>query len=315
MLITGNIISDFQYITNKDIKAYFEKALNFFKLHYNPIVGFFTGSVKKLDSSAYNAFKELKVETNELFDIIKNNNYRMKDSKWWDLIEQIEDIDSRLSTLDKAAKWARASMAITNYSLGTSLDYVLGQNETLERVSQDVLGSNNPDDDWTDIALDNKLREEDYTTEGGNLLTLKTENSPLNFSINSVVDIIQGKSIYGKDLDRNLTLVEDDDGFTDLKILSNDETINQAIDILIKLKKNDNPDFRKLGLQTSLVIGSNRSALNYPVINQQLQQTFASDDSLKNFTITNIVTEQDNLFIDYTVESRLGEVIPGEAVL
>jgi hypothetical protein len=103
--------------------------------------------------------------------------------KWFLLIEQIEEIDNRLKTLDNINKWARSSLTKVAYDPSYQLDYILGQNQTLENVAQQVTGSNDPQDDWNDIAINNTLKEEDYTNEGGNDLKISFKRSNRNFNV------------------------------------------------------------------------------------------------------------------------------------
>src|SRR5690606_30604404 len=119
-----------------------------------------------------------------------------------------------------------------------------------------------------------------------------------------------GKSIYGKDIDRNFAFKDND-----IRVLGPDETIMQAVEILSTLKKNDNPTYPYLGLQSSLTVGANRAILNFPVIFKQMSEAFSTDDTLKNFNITRLNVEEDALHIDFTVETRLGELIEKTIVI
>jgi hypothetical protein len=178
----------------------------------------------------------------------------------------------------------------------------------LEQVSGNVAGSLNPNDEWADLAIKNRLEEEDYSNDGGTDLKITFNRGNAGLKVNAVVDVIQGKSIYGKDVYRKIQWVKDN-GFLNLKVLSYDDTIMQAIDILANLKKNDNPDNPNNGLQSNIVVGSNRALFNFPVIIRQMSQTFANDDTLKNFKINNLSRDQDNMVMDYAVQTRLDEVV------
>lgn len=311
MEINAKILDEFKQLTGKDIESFFKKCLVFFQSDYYQIVQYFSGRISTITSQPFTNLDLLEKEKRTLFESFHNHSKRMKNSKWWDLLEQLEDIDNRLSTLRNINRWARSSATNVAYSPNIQLDYTLLQNQTLERVAKDVLKSRTPQDDWIDIALDNSLEEEEYTSQGGVNLKLKLDKIVnLGIVVNSVVDYLVGKSIYGKDLDRKLQFLDDD-----LKILGYDDTIKQSVDILILLRKNDNPDSPTLGLQSSVAIGSSRAALNFPIIIRQLTETFNSDDTLKNFKVNSIKQEQDNLLIEFEVKTRLNEVQAGEVLL
>lgn len=307
-----NTLLEFERITSKSIAQFYQECLLFFANDYNIIVSYYSGEIKEINSAPFANFEALKKERDSFFEVWQNNIKKFTNLKWFLLIESFEEIDSRFNTLDNINKWSRSSLTKVAYDPSFQLNYTLRQRQTLERVSSDVLGSNNPEDDWVDIATSNYLKEEDYSPAGGTNMNLILENVPgYNFKLNSVVDVMNGISVYGKDLDMNFGF---DTANNDLKILSPADTIQQAVDILIRLKSNDIPSVRSLGLQSALVVGTNRALLNFPVIIRQLNNTFASDDSLKDFTVTAIGFDQDNLTVTFTVSSRLNDVLGSDNV-
>ncbi len=297
-------------MTSFDMAGFFQDALNFLNSDYQTIVSYYSGETDKISSTPFNNFKLIKEYRNAAFESVEAHKQKLNNLKWFLMLEHIEEIDSRLNTLDKINKWSRSSITKVGYDPSYSFGYTQKQKQSLESISQNVLGSTNGEDDWVQIALDNALREEDYSPNGGTYMTLKLDRANgFNFKINSVVDIIQGKSVYGKDFDNKFGF---DSTTNDLKILDYDETILQSAYNLIRLKKNDISSNKNLGLQQSMVVGTNRALLNFPVITRQVSATFASDDTFKEFTITNISTNQDNLQISWQVKSRLGEIIANE---
>jgi len=140
---------------------------------------------------------------------------------------------------------------------GKEFDFTLKQNQTIENLIQDI-GSSNRDQDWINLALRNDLKEEDYTPEGGVVLKATFQNNA-KIEILSVLDNIQGTNVYGKDIYRRF-IFEDND----LLSLSPENTIHQAFDINIELRRGDNPEFANDGLQSSLIVGSNLNSILYP---------------------------------------------------
>jgi hypothetical protein len=121
--------------------------------------------------------------------------------------------------------------------------------------------------------------------------------------LTSVVDVLYGKSIYGKDIYQRLTITGDD-----LQVLDYDSTLLQSVDILVNLRRNSNPDFPNLGRQTQLLVGSTRASFNFPIVDRDLKTVFASDDSLKDFQLTKLERVEDNVTISFQVYSRLNEL-------
>lgn len=309
MELTVDILREFKQVTSKDIEMFFRKSVSFFSIEYNAIVSYYSGRTTSITSKPFEVFEKLKKECKELFETYHLHSKRFNNVKWWLVLEELENIDSRLSTLSNINRWSRSSLTKVGYDPDVSVQYTLKQNQTLERISQDILQSNNPDG-WVDIALNNDLSEEEYSPEGGVNLTLKYPKINRGLQVNSVVDVMIGKSIYGKDLYKKLSFENDD-----LKVLGYDDTVRQSVETLALLKKNDNPDYPSEGLQTAIIVGGNRVALNFPVIIRQMTETFSTDDSLKNFSVTNLEVKEDNVRIDYEVQTRLNETFDGQAII
>lgn len=312
MQLTGEILDEFKQITSKDIKSFFQRALAFLNDGYNTITAYYSGKSNTISSEPFAIFNSLKSDRNIMFVAFQDHAKQLDNVKWWLVLEQLESIDSRLNTLDNINRWARSSATNVGYDPAINVSYTIKSNQTLERVSQDILKDNNPIDDWYDIAIKNNLAEEDYSAEGGTAIQLSFPKVTTNQQINSVVDRMDGKTIYGKDLDKKLQF---DSATEDLKVLDYDTTVFQSVEILALLKQNDNPDSPSDGLQTGVVIGGNRALLNFPVITRQMTSTFAGDDSLKNFKITSISLDQDNVQVAYEVQTRLNETYSGQVVV
>lgn len=305
----NTIFDDFYKFTKKDISLYFARVLDFMQTDYQTIVQYYQGKTQKINSLPFTNFTNVQKETQEVFQLFQKFNKQMNNVKWWDLITQIEEIDNRLNTLANINRWARSSQKTVGYSPNPQVNIIINQNGSLERISQDLLGSTDSQDDWVSLAIDNQLEEQDYSSTGGTSVLVTLQNKPgSNFQITSVVDIITGTSVYGVDLDKELHFDSDND--YDLAILSNLDTILQAVNILMTLRKNDNPDFPDDGLQGSILIGGTQATFNFPIIMRQLNQTFQTDDTLKNLTITGISHDQDNILVNFTIYSRLGELLP-----
>lgn len=305
------ILEEFKKITSKDLQLFFKKADIFFKTDYQEITSFYQGKIKQISSIAIANFVHLKTETNSVFEVFHLHSSQMKNQKFWNLLEVIEEVESRLFTLSNMNKWARSSVSNTSYSSSVQFEYVMKQNQSLEDIAKLVLEQSNYQDSWFDIAKRNHLFEVDYDNEGGVELLLELDStSNLTIQVNSVVDTLQGKSIYGKDLYKSIIFVDDD-----LKTLDYDKTVEQSVNIMINHKKNHHPDYPSLGLQSTLVVGGNRALMNFPVIIRQLTEVFESDDTFKQFTVNSLSIEQDNLFSDFKVFTRLNEIIQDSRLL
>lgn len=304
------VLAEFRAITSCNIEEILTDATNFLVGPYNRIVSYYSGEKTKVSQADFNLFDEVERKVEVAFSVFRTQSNAFNNLKWWLLLDILEQIDSRLKSLRKINKWSKSSQTSFAFVPTQQAFYTNKQHQTLERVAQDVLKKRNPTDDWFDIAIANKLEEEDYTSEGGTSMLLSFPSINNGIDISAVVDTMVGDNILGKDLDRDLRFENDD-----LKVLSTTETVQQSVEILAGLRKNDNPDFPDQGLQSSIVIGGNRASLNFPIITRQYIETFASDDSLKNFQLLSLQVVEDGLEIKFQIQTRLNETIDHQIVV
>lgn len=295
---------NFERITGKSIRDYFQRALSFFQYDYPLLAAYYAGNLNSVKSDPFASLTALESETQIYLTVFQTYGKQFTNSQWWYLLEQVENIDNRLKTVRNINRWARSTRGIAAYDAQMNFDYVMPAGQTLERISKDLLKDTLSEDDWADIAIRNNIREEDYTPDGGVSLKLTVPRSGGAINVAAVVDSMEGKRILGKDLHRALQFADND-----LLALSEDDTVFQSVEILAALKVNDNPHAPNDGLQTAVIIGGNRASLNFPVISRQMTATFASDDTLQGFTIKEIKVVNDTLQINYQVSTRLNETI------
>jgi len=301
-------IEKFERLTRYPLTEYLRSYNNFLSSHYGNVINYYNGNSQTPNGESFEALNELNIKTQRLKSSISIYKNRMTSSEYWDLIDFIDDIHQSIDTINNISKWLRSSIEKNNFSPDVEVRRTLTQRQTIEDLAFET-GSVDPNNDWISIALRNDIREEAYTPDGGNVLTVGYKNRRRIF-INTVVDNISGINVYGLDLDKNLTFEDDD-----LKVLSYTDTIQQSVNVLAGLKQGAVPEFPSDGIQPDLVIGQNRNSVAYPVLTRQFYRTFRTDDTLKNLTITNIEVRQDSLFVEFSIRTRLDETVITETLL
>jgi len=302
-------IVKFKSSTGYDLPSLFLDFESFITNQRDRVIDFYNGLSRVPDLNSFNELNRLISEFDKLNNIIENNRDRFSHTLFWELIETISDMNTVLETIDNSSRWLRSAIAKNDFTPGIEVEHTLRMFQTLESVSSNIQGSTDPQNEWTSIALRNDLEEEDYTTSGGNNLKIGFRNRA-TVEISSVVDTIDGESIYGKDLKRKLEI---DPTTEDLVVLSPKKTVEQSVLILGELKQGDTPEYPGEGIQAGLVTGSNRAAISYPILTRQITNTFQKDDTLKSIKITDIKTEEDSVSIETQVETRLGELITNQS--
>jgi len=301
MILKKEILEEFKRITGKDIQSFLKETSDFMNQNYPYILQYFSGKANTLSSIHYKKLQLQKEKLVIMFEGYYFNSQQLVGTRWWDLLQLLEDIDSQFNTIDNIPKWSRSSITEISYSSTVNLDYTLKQNQSLEKVAVEVMdGSGN---DWTKIALSNSLKEEDYSLTSQNLLKIVGNKAVKPINIISVVDVIDRKKIYGRDLIKYISFEDED-----LVSLDYWDTILQTVDILSNLKRGDNPMEPNEGVQSSIVTGGNRATFNFPILTRQMSQVFSSDDTLKDFQVLSLKIEEDNLNLEYQVYTRVDEV-------
>ena len=309
------VVEEFKKITQIDLSTILKEVDFFLKSDRIKIENYYLGIRDREIKLSFQKFAELDLKISNIFEKIRSFKRYFNDYRWWELIEVLEQIQDSFDSIKNYHRWHKCSVSNFGYEEDVIVDYTTKEGQTLEKISANIMQDKDPSNDWYKIAMFNGLREEDYTLDGGKKLKLKFDRGISSFEIDSVVDVIKDKTIYGLDVDRTLSFVQNRDGEVDLFVLDYDETILQTIDILIKLKKNSNPDHPFDGLQSDVVVGGNRALFNFPIIINQLRQIFSTDDTLKNFNVTNMSYDQDIFKVFFDVETRLDEVFQQEREL
>lgn len=299
-IITDSATEQFKEITGYDVQSFFDKYVDFTENHYPNIVNYYSNLSDISPVDSFNLLKVLMSEQKKIVDISILNANSLNNYEFWALIEYIEDMGSVLETANNASKWLRSSVTKNGYRKQIVSSKYTAQGQGLEQLEKDVLKSDNFRDSWVDTALQNELREEDYNLDGGELIKVIYKNNASLF-LNGVVDNIDtAEKTYGKDIDVNL-IIENDD----LVILSYKDTVIQSVKILTELKKGGDSTFPERGIAMT---GTSLAGFSYPIIFRQLANNFATDDTFKSFSIKDIKREQDGIFVEFTVETRAGEV-------
>lgn len=300
----------FYNITGFDIQSYLQSYVDFVTFDQPNIVAYYSGTIDKPNAVSFSKLQSL-IKKATLFNAtVRLNATRFISAEDWDLYERIEDVRIKLWSLDQASKWLRSAITNNQFSNTIETDYATTQFQTIEGVSRNVENSNNPNDDFVQLALRNDLNEEKYDTDGGTLLKVQLSNAGSSVIINSVVDNLIGERMYGLDIDRTLTFADND-----LKVLSYQQTMLQAIGILANLHQNDNPEFPRHGIQQNIIVGTSRGSLLFPVLFRQLANTFKTDDTLSSFAIINISYQQDAVHLEYEIQTKYGDTFTNTIAL
>lgn len=284
----------FKKVTGYDIKAFFQRYSDFQKQYYQSIVSYYNGGV--LNQDAFFELNKLINESNVIEPLFRINTGGLDTIDMWELLDLFSEIQVKLLTTKQTGKWMRSSRLNLN-NVGVKINKIQGGNQTLEMVA-DELGYSNIQDDWVNIAVNNQVVEEDYTMEGGQILTVTFQNS-LNVDLDNIVDYTVDKRILGKDIKKKITFINND-----LETVEETKAIEQSFGIKIKVQKNSIPEYPDYGINNE-IIGTNVAAISYPAIFRDLLALFKQDKRWSEVILINIERKDDAVSLKFEAKTIL----------
>lgn len=298
--LNPNTTLEFQKITGYDVNVYLTAFSEFKKTCYQKVLEYYQGKTTEAHTAAFDVLKKLKAESDKISQLTHQFKDRFKTVSDWYLVELLDEVRVTLWTIEKTPKFSRSSHAGGHYAKSAETVHVMRDRETLEDI-QLGLGSKDRNS-WYQIALRNDLSEDQWEiNEGGRKLIVSKPDDTPRAQINSVVDILQGERLYGKDLNREISFVPQPDGSHDLDVLGYKETFLQSVGVLAELKKGDIPEFPSMGITPQ--VGTNLAAFTYRSTIREMEETFRTDDTMVAFSVTEFSYKQGSLFIAYQVNS------------
>lgn len=286
----------FKNITNYDIESFLDNYIHFIENEYNDIEAFFSGKRADLDRNSVQVFNNIKTQCQEILSLFSLYKESFKKGEFIDLLINIEDINERLNSIDNLPRWYRTNVSLSSYSNTVNVDYILGQNQTIEGIINSYNGTEN---DFYKVSINNNAIEENVID--GFKVNLQL-NKSIGNNIDSVIDSLNNESMYGLDLNSEIQIVD-----SDLLTLNHTDTIIQLIRILIGLKINDNPDSPSDGVNPSLMIGNPIKTVNAPIVLRQITSVFNQEDVIKSISLSRKEQVEDAAFFYFSVETKLGQ--------
>lgn len=293
---TGIKISQFLY-------DYYE----FFQTSYPVIYSFYTGDITEVNSSHIQKLNNLIKEYEDIETQIINRSGAFDNVLDSEIIEQLSSYQIELLMITKLNKFLRSN--ITNPAYSKLYEFKSGLKQaTIEELSATVLGSSDYQNDWAAIAEKNDLQEFEYESEGGNELLVSVQLASKLSPITSIIDVITGDTVLGKDVKKQLTWKDDD-----IETLGYQETFQQSVEILLNLTLGDIPEFRNLG--RSVMPGSSMKMFTFSPLLRQITKVFSTDDSILKFNVSKISIVDADITFEVEVYSRLEEIANKKIVI
>lgn len=297
-LIDEETLIDFEEYAFFELSDFLFDFQIFVNQHYENIISYFRGDTNVLNQDSAERLERLVVRNVDLQEKLNLFISDYDTFNFWSLLEYLEDVGIEIERANVIFKYLRSAKFPGFNENSLVQDYSMTNADTLETIAdKDRDDSQNA---WIDIAVKNQLLEVDYVAQQGGV-NLKLGKKVLGtLFLESVVDRLQGDTIYGLDMDRNFEfdIVEED-----IKVLSPQDTFKQSVDILAELVRHDIPEFPNLGVSSNRIVGSNLADFAFTFVSRELSQTFSTDDTIVNFSVKNLKRVGSTFFIEFQLES------------
>ena len=291
-MISG--LDTFRQITGYNIEGFFRRYQTFVAQNYQDIVDYYNGADRVARSFA--ALDDLNREVQMIEPLIALNNERFPTIDAWMIVDAYSDIFVALSTLNNMDKWARSSRT-TQFDAQIRVDRTTSQGRTFETEIRD-LGSNDFQNEWARITIENYIREEDYTSAGGTMFSVTLQNNA-NFALTNIVDNLQGLNVYGKDINRSFEFKDND-----LQTVNFTDALRQTIDTILRTRKGSIPEFPEDGIEDA-VIGTNVNTIQYPTIFRNILNIFRKDSRFVDVTLLDLFRQDDAVIMKLEITAIL----------
>ena len=293
-----SIVIEFQKVTKYPLVEFLAQYRNFMLNSYPEIDRYFSGETASIDNAHLIALKNLTTECGNCMSQFKNFANKFDKCGYWELMEYIGNLEDTIEKINKLPKFRRTSLTKRGYQAGVQVSADVGGFRTMEDVANVVQNLNRDNYNWVDLMLSNDLNEGDWEID---------KLTPLNVLINNTVDVVVttildqpiGKRIYGKDINRKVTFVDND---LDIKIWQ--DNIEQKCDILLSLKRGDVPENMLFGQNAELTIGVTSKSFSYPELVKNLQNTFLQNDLFQYVEITKFQYENGSMFMYCEIKTK-----------
>lgn len=127
-------IEIFQNKTGYKLDEYLLRINDFFQSDFQRIYDWYSGLSKKPNVNSFKNMYTLIVESGIVLNLFYQNRNEFSKTYFWDLLEQLENINIKLITTSNLSKLLRSTRTKSGYSGKLSTDYTTRKYDTLEDV-------------------------------------------------------------------------------------------------------------------------------------------------------------------------------------
>ena len=293
----GDIIIEFQNTTKYPILEFLQRYRNFMLNDYEAIRQYFNGETETIDNSHLSELNWLTVQCGDLMSTFKNFANKFGSCGYWELMEYLDNLNDTIEKINKLPKFLRTSLSKRGYIPSIQVRTTVGAQRTVEDVAAAANGINRDNTSWVDIMLGNDMNESDWNIDRLSGLEVFVNNTN-KVVVTTILDQPIGDRIYGCDINRKITIVDND-----LDIVKYKDNVEQKCVILLELNRGDVPEDRLFGKNVFFLHGSIKS-VSYAQIVSEIQNTFLQNDLFESVSLSQMHFEEGNLNLTFNIKTK-----------
>lgn len=289
----SNIVTQFENITKFALLQYFEDYRDFMQNDFSYLSDYYNGNTSSVDTSRISAFNSLRNRSKILMQQFINFSHRLSNCGFWELQEYCQDLNDTLEKITKLPKYYRTSKTVRGYQPYIQVKSNIGGLKTIQDLAQEI---NSDGVSEISLIIDNDLQEKDWDIKDMSSITAFVNNQT-DVVVETILEQPIGNQIYGKDIDRKITLKDND-----LVVKKYEDNVEQKCDILLSLERGNIPEMPNFG--KNRLQGTNVSDYNYTELVKDLQSVFLQNDLFEDIEVSDVRYEQGDIFVNCTIKTK-----------
>ncbi len=282
-----NVIIDFQKVTKYPLIDFLTRYRNFMLNSYPVLDAYFSGKTDKIDNEHLTNLKTITEDCKDVTVQFKNFANKFSSCGYWELMDYLDDLNNTIEKINKLPKFRKTSLTKRGYQPFIQVASTVGGMRTIDDVANQVREINKDNTSWIDLMLSNDLNETDWEID--NLTPINVLiNNRTDVVVTTILDMPIGKRIYGKDINRKITFIDND-----LLTVEYQANVEQKCDILLELNRGDVPENMLFGKNT--LPGVTMKQFMYAELVSDIQNNFLQNDLFENVNILNFTFENGSM--------------------
>lgn len=295
----SEIAKEFENITKFSLLEYFVRYNEWMKNDYSDVYNYYAGNTESIDAAKITTLTKLIDSSNDLMRTFQTFSGKLGNVGYWELQRYCQDLKDTLERIAKFPKYLRTAKTTRGYKPYVQIAGEIGGMKTVQDLA-DQIGRGITEQE---LIINNDLQEKDYEIDQLKEIRAMVNNKN-SVVVTTILEQPVGRKIYGKDINRKIRFVNDENGRGDLSVVKYEDNVEQKCNVLLELNKGDVPEIPNFGKE--VMIGGGMEKYNYAALMVDLRRNFEQDDLFDNIEVVDIKPDRTtgNVFISVEIQTK-----------